>query len=155
MLMKLWQKLQNEGYRAYRKSPKGTFSVKSCKTANIFGEFIRNNLYGICIDIGCGLLPTPQYMKGQDNIRFFGVDPYQDKIDRSFEFAVAIGEELPFRSETFDGAMFASSIDHAINPKNALIEARRVLKNNGKLFVWYKRVKTAHYDGTRYDKFHQ
>jgi ubiquinone/menaquinone biosynthesis C-methylase UbiE len=44
-------------------------------------------------------------------------------------------EALPFRNATFDTVHMRSCLDHFENPHRALLEARRVLKDNGKLVV--------------------
>lgn len=47
-------------------------------------------------------------------------------------------EELPFADQTFDVVTGFNSFQYAANIKNALLEAKRVLKNNGKFvaMIW-------------------
>ncbi len=44
-------------------------------------------------------------------------------------------EELPFTDKTFDVVSGFNSFQYAANTKNALIEAKRVMKDNGQLAV--------------------
>jgi ubiquinone/menaquinone biosynthesis C-methylase UbiE len=44
--------------------------------------------------------------------------------------------ELPFDTEDLDGVMYLYSLCHADDPSHALIEAARVVKPGGKLFVF-------------------
>lgn len=48
-----------------------------------------------------------------------------------------IGEYLPFRPGAFDGALYASTIYHQLDPQRSLQRVRSVLKPMGKVFVWY------------------
>ena len=151
----LWEDLQKREYSAQKKSPVGVFSVESCESANMVGDILREQLHGECLDIGCGLLPLPAYMKNQPNIKFIGIDPFEDKIEREFDFVAGVGEHLPFNDMAFDGVLFASTIDHMIDPSTAFAEAYRVLKNGGKLFVWFNSCPKAHLGGSVYNKMHQ
>lgn len=44
-------------------------------------------------------------------------------------------EDLPFRNGTFDTVHMRSCLDHFANPHRALLEARRVLKDDGRLVI--------------------
>ena len=46
-------------------------------------------------------------------------------------------EYLPFRRELFDGALYASTIYHQLDPPRPLRRVHSILKPMGKLFVWY------------------
>jgi hypothetical protein len=48
-----------------------------------------------------------------------------------------MGEYLPFRLEAFDGALYASTIYHQLDPPRSLRRVHSILKPMGKLFVWY------------------
>ena len=151
----IWKQLQIVEYETYKKSPIGVFSVDSCKGAIEVGNFLRDNVKGKCLDVGCGLLSEPAYMKNQPNIEFIGIDPFDDKIKREFKFVCGIGEYLPFEDETFDGVLFATTIDHMINPQLAINEAYRVLKDKGVLIIWYTERNKPHLIYGNYDEHHQ
>ena len=44
---------------------------------------------------------------------------------------VGLGEFLPFASRMFDHVLFATTLDHFVDPANVLTEAMRVLKRTG------------------------
>ena len=151
----MWEQLQLVEHKSYEKSPVGVFSVDECTEAQEVGNFLRDNVEGKCLDVGCGLLPEPAYMKEQPDITFFGIDPFDDKIERKFKFTCGIGEELPYFNETFDCVLFASTIDHMIDPQLALKEAYRVLKPGGSLVIWYSERNKPHLIFGKYNKHHQ
>jgi hypothetical protein len=43
-----------------------------------------------------------------------------------------------FRAHTFDGALYASTIYHQLDPRQSLERARRVIRPRGKLYLWYE-----------------
>ena len=54
---------------------------------------------------------------------------------KKFIFFRALGEYLPFKNSLFDQVIFATSLDHFIDPIQALLEAKRVMKITGELLV--------------------
>ena len=143
-LVKAWTALQDKELEDYAKTSIGVFSVDGNEIAIRMAKMMKNaGMRGRCLDIGCGVLPTPAYMSGQDDVRFIGVDPFLGNNDRDFPFVQAIGEFLPFKDHVFDGAMFASTIDHHMDPRQALREALRVLKREGRLYIWYTNKKMS------------
>lgn len=98
-----------------------------------FGRF--SNLNGLILDVGCGIrsdLAYALYSKGSD---FVGIDPFIEH-KRNFEFVGGVGEHLPFHDNSFDHVIFATSLDHIVNPNVVLREAKRVLKDGGKINIW-------------------
>jgi SAM-dependent methyltransferase len=65
-----------------------------------------------------------------------GIDPLLGCQPRKFAFVQGIAEYLPFRDETFDQILYASSLDHVINPRRSLAEAVRCVKRNGNISLW-------------------
>ena len=106
-------------------------------SALILGGIVQQYVSGLCLDVGCGIVPTPSYMIDQDTVKFIGIDPDTRNTHRSFPYVCAIGECLPFKDNTFNGVLFASAIDHMIEPWAAVRESSRVLVNNGVLIIWY------------------
>lgn len=142
----LWKAVQAEGERSYSEDgPWGNFSHDEWKpaaeAARHLTDVARNCT--LVLDIGCGQLPTPAYMRVLQaewpGATIIGVDPAsQDRAlyaGRTFPFARSFGEHLPFPNQVFDAVMFVSTIDHMINPRHALIEALRVLRPGGWLLV--------------------
>jgi len=135
----IWKQLQVNENRAYMNSDngRGIFSVDGFEIAEKVGDEVESNMNGLCLDVGCGMLAKPSYMRGNGNVRYIGIDPFFGDKKRSFLFAQAIGEHLPFKSNSFDGVFFATTIDHVIEPKSCVKETFKVLKPKGKLFVWF------------------
>jgi len=134
----LWVKLQDLEWNMYKESPVGVFSVDGLVGAEVTGATIQEILIegSTCLDIGCGALPLPSYMKAAPKIDFYGIDPYYGDEKRKFDFRQSFAEGLPFEDQCFDGVLFATSLDHCIKPCKAIQEAYRVLKPKGYLFVW-------------------
>ncbi len=95
------------------------------------------------LDIGCGagLFCDLAYATGA---QVTGMDASDKLIElakeknASIHFSVGEMEELPFDDNTFDIVCGFNSFQYAANVKNALTEARRVLKDQGKLvtMIW-------------------
>ena len=154
-----WVRLQSFEKKSYQAcfaatgSYLGHFSVPAFKATAIIRDILA--VYHLCLDVGCGILPKPNYMN--DTSVYYGIDPFFGEYKRAFPFTQAIGEYLPFPSNTFDAVLFMSSIDHAIEPIQALREARRVgrtlvvwtgLRTDAEIARWKQ-------SGKNYDIFHQ
>lgn len=159
MREKVWRKLQKLEWQDYRaRGGQGVFSVPTHKRALKVAKILPDWTDGPVLDIGCGCLPRPSYMS--DGIEFVGIDPFFGDKKRKFPFTQAIGERLPFADGSFPAVLFAQTIDHCINPLQALREAWRVLTKGGILFVWYSRRWGSSYEqwirqGGLYNQHHQ
>ena len=134
--MDAWRSLQAEAEKSYAVREVGHFSVDSYAPAKEYGAMLAGLTPGDFLDVGCGKLARPAYMLPDTGIRFFGVDPMRIESKRDFPHVRALGDFLPFQAETFDCVFFASSLDHAINPRKALEDAKRILKPGGTLSLW-------------------
>jgi len=69
----------------------------------------------------------------------FGIDPARQTLkiahQRGVKVALAVGENLPFKDEIFDYLMMIISLSFLKNPKRALLEANRVLRQEGKIII--------------------
>lgn len=130
----LWQRLQENGLASYSQAPEENLAVGDREDAKSFREYCA--LQGTVLDIGCGPQEFPSYGKA-DNVRFVGIDPLIGIQPRKFEFVQALAEYLPFRDQSFDRVLFATSLDHVLSPQRSVLEACRVLKPNGKVLIWY------------------
>lgn len=158
--MSLWDEIQKASLDRYKNNPDASFSIES-KSTKTFGWLINERLKNkTCLDIGCGILEMPYYMKIAKDVDFTGVDPLGADIEREFKFVKAIGELLPFKDDSFDGVSFATTLDHLQNPEYAIEEAYRVTRkyifiwnsikrNDEKYKTWLKKDKPA-----LYDKYH-
>jgi SAM-dependent methyltransferase len=127
-----WQKLQDNGLLSYTAAPEFNLSIGDRKDAQAFKAFARAS--GLILDIGCGPQNRPSYLP--ENCEVVGMDPLLGQQPRGFSFLQGIGEYLPFRDETFDHILYASSLDHIINPKRSLAEASRCLVPGGHINLW-------------------
>lgn len=127
----IWRKLQSNGKIAYKFDPNHNLGVGLRKDFLQFAEFC--NFIGDVLDIGVGPQKSPTHMEccSKQNVFFVGVDPLIGRQPRSFAFVQALGEYLPFRNQLFDQVLFVTSLDHFIDPRIPLGEAKRVLKDNG------------------------
>ncbi|MEQ9403597.1 MAG: methyltransferase domain-containing protein [Cyclobacteriaceae bacterium] len=92
------------------------------------------------LDVGCG---TGYFgdLAFRQGAEVTGIDASEELIKQAkrrnpaIEFSSGEMEELPFSDCTFDFVCGFNSYQYAVNIKNALSEARRVLKDKGKLAV--------------------
>ena len=137
--MKSWKELQEQGLNNYLKTGayKGSFSFDGPRGADVVGNLINKTIpSGKCLDVGCGIVPLPHYMKIAESVKFTGIDPYIGDKEREFRFIQCKAESLPFEDDSFDAVLFATSLDHIEFPAKAIAEAGRVLKLDGHIFVW-------------------
>jgi len=124
----LWQEHRHQEWR---------FS-EGDEITRYIGEIIAQSSRGLFLDVGCGVLPSLDYMAASgSDVNWIGIDPLLGDVARHFPFVQAVGEYLPFRDQTFDGVLFASTIYHQMDPRQSLERARRVIRPHGKLYVWY------------------
>jgi SAM-dependent methyltransferase len=133
-----WQKHQDEKWQDYQAGEEGVFSSDNSVT-RYAGEIIDQQGDGLFLDVGCGALPLPIYMAASTgHIAWVGIDPFFGDAARHFPFVQAIGESLPFRPAVFDGVLYASTIFHQLDPRRSLEGTRRVLKPQGRLYIWHE-----------------
>jgi SAM-dependent methyltransferase len=127
-----WEKLQDNGLLSYTTAPEFNLSVGDREDAQAFKAFARAS--GLVLDIGCGPQKRPSYLPDDGDV--VGMDPLTGQQPRGFSFLQGIGEYLPFPDETFDHVLYASSLDHIINPRRSLAEATRCLAPGGHINLW-------------------
>lgn len=137
---KQWQRIQN---RYERRSD----VVRSQKYIDIFSALaVRFNDFvgvpGTILDVGCGngkfiggtnKSAGHEYLSNDNTI--IGLDPLP-QFETRFPVVNGVGEDIPFQDGIFDAVTIVSVLDHVVDPKVVLEEASRVLKDNGKLFIW-------------------
>ena len=128
-----WIKKQYHGLKSYNEEIENENYIFD-SISKEFGTFC--DLNGQILDIGCGIRSTLPYEICSDGSNFIGIDPLNGKDKRNFTFIQAIGEHLPFKDDSFDHIIFATSLDHIIDPTIVLVEANRILKENGKINIW-------------------
>ena len=87
---------------------------------------------GYVLDVGCddpeigaGLLPEGSY--------YIGLDPFCPQSDK-FRL-VGVGEFLPFQDASFDAVIYNTSLDHILDWRHSLDEAKRILIPGGRLII--------------------
>lgn len=130
----LWEQLQANFLAAATAVPEDSLSVVERPDAEAFAAFCAFS--GTVLDVGCGTQRLPTYAH-TERCRFVGIDPLPGEPERAFEFVQGIGEYLPFRSDSLDQVLFATSLDHMLVPRLALAEAQRVVRPGGAVNVWF------------------
>jgi ubiquinone/menaquinone biosynthesis C-methylase UbiE len=106
-------------------------------------DFLKLNVVDNLLDVGCGtgIFSSLAHKAGA---KVTGIDASEQLIAEakqrvpSANFSVGEMEELPFGDAAFDIVTGFNSFQYAANVKNALTEAKRVLKPRGKLvaMIW-------------------
>jgi SAM-dependent methyltransferase len=132
----MWEHLQRNGIASYENDPEHNLGVGKRKDYLEFAKFCR--FRGTILDVGVGPQACPTHIQaaGGDGVSFVGIDPLIGSQPREFEFVQGLGEYLPFRDELFDQVLFVTTLDHLVDPRGALSEARRVSKGDGDILVW-------------------
>ena len=136
--LSMWRSNLRRMWQEYQDGDPGVFTYDTNELGEAVGAIIARSGGKTYLDIGCGARPHPVYMRTSGpKVAWVGVDPFFGDIHREFPFTQGQGEYLPFLPEIFDGALFASTIYHMLDPLRALQRAHDVIKPNGMLFIWY------------------
>ena len=134
----LWQAHQAQMWQDYQDGDPGVFSGEN-EITHYLGEIIAESGGGLFLDVGCGALASPGYMAtAGSQTQWIGIDPFFGDVPRDFPFVQALGEYPPFQAGVFDGVLYASTIYHQYDPGQALERTLRVIKPNGRLYIWYE-----------------
>lgn len=139
MSVELWRKLQANGLQSYREAPEASCALRNRKDVGAFREFCQITNDQKVLDVGCGCVGVPGYLPENPSDNIVGIDPLEPFPEADFgkmKYLVGVGENLPFDDKEFDRVIFATSLDHCYAPAYALMEAHRVLKDDGRVFVW-------------------
>lgn len=140
---KIWKELLQVNADTYVDFPPHSCSVKGHGIAEFFSEYLEIYLEGTVLDIGCGPQPVPAYLASHPVELIAGLDPLAPPIPHPFAFAQGVAEYLPWKDDTFDVVVAATSLDHVLLLDQAYLEIQRVLKSNGYFVVWVGFVKGA------------
>jgi SAM-dependent methyltransferase len=134
----LWQAHQSKMWREYQDGDEGIFTAEGHAMGRHVGEIIARSGGGLYLDVGCGALAWPAYMAASSEcVKWIGVDPFLGIAARRFPFVQGMGEYVPFLREVFDGALYAGTVYHLLDPRRSLRRVHSILKPTSKLFVWY------------------
>jgi ubiquinone/menaquinone biosynthesis C-methylase UbiE len=132
--------LQSNGIAGYESDPEHNLAIGERADFLAFGEFCK--LAGDVLDVGCGPQAWPTYFSpAAAGTRFVGIDPLVGDRQADYEQVRGLAEHLPFTDGVFDHVIFATTIDHFVDPLAALREAKRVRRPEGTIeaFVGHKR----------------
>lgn len=93
------------------------------------------------LDIGCGTGKLAVCLSEETGCAVTGIDPVRANVEKarlkssSVTFMVQSAAEMSFENNTFDFAVSLKALHEIHNPKEALKEAERVLKESGRLFI--------------------
>ncbi len=91
------------------------------------------------LDIGCGVGAFVRRLR-EFSPRVYGVDIDVERVAEGArevpDLALAVGEHLPFREETFDVVLLHEVLEHVTDDQATLREARRVLAPEGRVVVF-------------------
>jgi len=135
-----WQVLQDNGVSAYDADPEHNLAIGERADFAAFGAFC--GLVGDVLDVGCGPQAWPTHFSAAPpQTRFVGVDPLVGERPADYAQVRGLAEHLPFTGGVFDQVVFATTIDHFVDPVAALQEAIRVCRPGGSIavFVGHKR----------------
>ncbi len=109
------------------------------RNQDLLNDFIRfTEPLGLILDVGCG---SGEIRKYGNLERYIGIDPVEARLTK-FPFIKGMGEFLPFKNSAFDCAITMATLDHCWSPEQVMTECGRVLKRNGRIFVWLKVTRT-------------
>ena len=129
-----WQQVQANGLVSYQSDREHNLAVGEREDCQRFASFC--NCSGLVLDAGCGPQPWPSYFRRAQGITYVGIDPLLQDVPAEFLKLRALAEFLPFRVNMFDHILFATSLDHLVDPITALRAAVKVCKPDGEINVW-------------------
>lgn len=134
----IWIELFKNGEKEYFTDPVHNLVVKGSAWEKTFDCFLRLYLDkpGYLLDIGCGPQAVPYYLRNYPIEYIYGIDPLPPFEEHPFKFAQNIAEFIPYKDESFEYIISATSLDHVLLLDKALDEMYRVLKQDGVLLIW-------------------
>ena len=128
-----WEKATVEDYKKEREADKPVY------------DHIK--MSGRVLDVGGSIGSIRDFLPKE--VQFVSVDPFVACVDHippakkavypclgeHLNFIAACAEFLPFKARSFDWVHMRSMLDHVHSPDLALVEARRVLRPDGKLVI--------------------
>lgn len=146
--------LWKHGQDAYEDWSKRIARADSLKSYQMEIESVRDvysaiPIRGRCLDVGghqgrlrAYLSPGPEYMIVDPYLNVFsGIEEQPNLLSvypflrNPVNFVCGVAEHLPLRTKSFDCIHKRSVIDHFQNPALALLEAYRVLRDDGSLVI--------------------
>lgn len=146
---KKWEKLLYVNEDTYVHEPVGSCSIDGHREAELFSCFMAGYLTGSVLDVGCGPYPVPSYLSDYPLKNISGLDPLDPISPHPFQYVKGFCEYLPWKDESFESVIVATSLDHVLVPDQCMKEISRVLTKGGKFLVWVSFMDSTH----EYDPF--
>lgn len=130
--------LNNNADLVYSRVVGGSLSTDDREDVRAFSEFVVTHArFGTVLDVGCGPLPLPAYLKSLKaaGAEIVGLDPI-DSPDFDGVRIVGNSEFTPLPAASVDTVIFATSLDHVVDLGATISEARRVIRPGGVLIAW-------------------
>lgn len=124
-----WMQLFQVNDEEYANEPADSCSVEGNVYALRFKQFIAPYLNGNVLDIGCGPVALPIYLKDYPLEFVYGIDPLPAHEAHPFHFEQIITEFLPWEDNSFQTILACTSLDHVLLLDKAMREIIRVMEN--------------------------
>ncbi len=103
-------------------------------------DFLKNHVdnFGVILDAACGFGIIFKELKKLNADYFVGLDLSYKTLLHSKQYGpclLSIIENLPFKDKSFDLVICNATFEHLLDQDLGLKEFRRVLKDNGRLFI--------------------
>lgn len=131
----VWRITQQRAFEAYRNNDVSSCSDVSRDDVLAFREFMDLRDKEI-LDIGSGSFNIPGYVHGAGFLNYIGIDPLETSRRPNFPLVSALAEFLPFRNQSFDVVILATSLDHCLDMGSTMHEIRRILRPGGIIYYW-------------------
>jgi SAM-dependent methyltransferase len=141
-----------EGQKEYENyACQDTTTVESCRAEIEYDRPIYQHyqLHGRILDCGGGAGSVREFLSLSDDIEFVSTDPWlmapfaispfrkaaYTCLNRPLNFIAATAEFQPFLAGSFDWVHMRSMLDHVQVPDMVLLEAKRVLRTDGRVLI--------------------
>lgn len=140
-LYKVWSQVP---VTYYQQGTKNNFLQRRWHTHKIklAKRIIEKIKFQNCLDVGCASgYMISEIAKVFPHAEYFGIDIYDKAIEYAkkaypnIKFKITSASKMPFKNNHFDLILFYETIEHVENPRECLLEIKRVLKKGGTLIL--------------------
>lgn len=156
----IYKELMKTNNDEYQNEAASSCAVEGDIESIRFSKFMKRYIHGNVLDVGCGPIELPIYLKGYPTDLIYGLDPLIPHKEHPFTFVQGVAEKIPWEKNAFDTILFVTSFDHVFLIDLVMEEIKRVLTDDGYLLMWVSFDEEAKpynpyaNDFEPYDKFH-